>query len=533
MPGQDSESLLDAQKQNPGLDVGPAVAKLRFFRFAEFVLVFLAIVAVPVFAGLYALRDTAANLEQDYGSSFSSGNITIALVALAVAILVGILAYRTAGKLRADSLRRNKVLLPIAATAFLVVGIIFGMQGERMMHRAMMIRILPSPYVMELAALKYDVGLGFGMSPTERAKKIAELQEKIAQDTAEKPVRAAAIEQAALPRIALAEFGIGAAIACALGVWGLFKFAGTPLDPGKTPMTYLDAAAREGRKQKPPWFGRKPVNRTRGFLFLLAALGLIAVQFLLLPELSFGLGTLLGVIGGVAVFLALFRAKQYFQVSADSLLGKDKRPPILFLRSFSDDPKVTAAAGITYEGLAQLIDFSVETRLANDFMRFGPFIAIGSPQETVPQIGAARVKLSDDAWQAAVTRWMETSSAIVMYAGTTHWVGWELKRVIEGSFAEKLIILFPPVLPFPGFWQSSWLKRQKDDIVKRFDRTRAAFAGTKWEDAWNVAAPETIICARLDPDGGIAFMRSLRRSKDAYDLSAKIAHLGILGRTAV
>src|SRR5690606_29679255 len=105
-------------------------------------------------------------------------------------------------------------------------------------------------------------------------------------------------------------------------------------------------------------------------------------------------------------------AKQYFQVSADSLLGKDKRPPILFLRSFSDDPKVNAAAGITHEGLAQLIDFSVETRLANHFMDFGPFIAIGSPKETVPQIGAARVKLSDEEWQAAVTNWMETSSVI-------------------------------------------------------------------------------------------------------------------------
>ena len=44
------------------------------------------------------------------------------------------------------------------------------------------------------------------------------------------------------------------------------------------------------------------------------------------------------------MFIALFRAKQYLQISADSLLGKDKRAPILFLRSFSDDPKVNAAA---------------------------------------------------------------------------------------------------------------------------------------------------------------------------------------------
>jgi hypothetical protein len=325
----------------------------------------------------------------------------------------------------------------------------------------------------------------------------------------------------------LAEFCIGAAVACALGLWGLFGFANTKLGPAATPMTYLDAVERARRKQKPPRFGGKPVSRGRGSLYLLAAIVLIVGQFLL-PDLPFGLGMLAAMVGGLVIFIALFRAKQYFQVSADSLLGRDKRPPVLFLRSFSDDPKVTAAAGISHEGLAQLIDFSVETRLANHFMQFGPFIAVGSPQETVPQVGAARVKLSDEEWQAAVTTWMETSSAIVMYAGTTHWVGWELKRIIESGWTNKLIILFPPVLPFPGFWQSAWLKRQKDDILKRFAQTKATIAGTKWEEAWGVAEPETIVCAHLAADGGVAFTRSRRRSKDAYDLSAKIAHLGLL-----
>ena len=90
MPGQDSESLLDAQTNTPVLDIGPAVAKLRFFRFAEYVLVYLSIVAVPVFAGLYELRGSAAELEQQYGSGFSPAALTVALVTLAAAIVVGI-----------------------------------------------------------------------------------------------------------------------------------------------------------------------------------------------------------------------------------------------------------------------------------------------------------------------------------------------------------------------------------------------------------------------------------------------------------
>jgi len=48
---------LDADTTTPDLDIGPAVAKLRFFRFAEYVLVFLAIVAVPIAVDLYMLGD--------------------------------------------------------------------------------------------------------------------------------------------------------------------------------------------------------------------------------------------------------------------------------------------------------------------------------------------------------------------------------------------------------------------------------------------------------------------------------------------
>jgi hypothetical protein len=82
-------------------------------------------------------------------------------------------------------------------------------------------------------------------------------------------------------------------------------------------------------------------------------------------------------------FFLLVRARRYFQVSVDSLLAVDKRPPILFLRSFDDDERQKYA-----DSRRALLDFSLETRLANHFHRFGPFIAIGSPKESVPQLGA-------------------------------------------------------------------------------------------------------------------------------------------------
>lgn len=73
-------------------------------------------------------------------------------------------------------------------------------------------------------------------------------------------------------------------------------------------------------------------------------------------------------------FFLLVRARRYFQVSADSLLAADKRSPVLFLQSFADDEKQQFRSS-----QRALLDFSLETRLANHFERFGPFIAVGSP----------------------------------------------------------------------------------------------------------------------------------------------------------
>ena len=38
-------------------------------------------------------------------------------------------------------------------------------------------------------------------------------------------------------------------------------------------------------------------------------------------------------------FFLLVRARRYFQIDADSLLAVDRRPPILFLRSFEDQTR--------------------------------------------------------------------------------------------------------------------------------------------------------------------------------------------------
>ena len=216
-------------------------------------------------------------------------------------------------------------------------------------------------------------------------------------------------------------------------------------------------------------------------------------------------------------FFLIVRARRYFQVDADSLLAVDKRAPVLFLRSFADDER-------QHYGTSQraLLDFSLETRLANHFYRFGPFIAIGSPKETVPQPGAARVLLGDDEWQTRVLGWMRDANLIIMYCGKTQWVNWELRRVVEGGRATSLILMFPEIKT----WRASL---RKQDIAARVKRLREVFRDTAWNEelmAFNDFEGLRVMLFR--PDGSMVMVKSHSRSRDAYHLAALIAHQQLL-----
>lgn len=219
-------------------------------------------------------------------------------------------------------------------------------------------------------------------------------------------------------------------------------------------------------------------------------------------------------------FFLLVRMRRYFQVDADALLRVDRRPPILFLRSFEDDEKLTFA-----QSGEALFDYSLETRLSRHFIHFGPFIAIGAPSDDLPVPGAARMRLSDADWQAQVRRWMSTAQAIVMYCGNTFWVNWELAMLARKGYLHKVIVLFPPRR---GWAQPS--KKLVDDIRKRLTGVRAALQGTRWAHAATSLEPEKDLRALLfNADGTLTAIRSRREDRDAYHLAVLIGHYILSG----
>lgn len=223
----------------------------------------------------------------------------------------------------------------------------------------------------------------------------------------------------------------------------------------------------------------------------------------------------------LVAFFLLVRARRYFQVDADALLTVDKRPVIVFLRSFDDDEKQRFASS-----QRALLDFSLETRLANHFFRFGPFVAIGSPKETVPQLGAARVLLSDDEWQGRVLGWISEANLIIMYSGETHWVNWELRQVIDSGRASSLILMFPEIKG----WRPSMRSKS---IQTRVEKIREVFKDTPWKEELDAFADFKWLRAMLfRPDGSMVMLKSRSRSRDSYHLAALIAHEQLLAADA-
>ncbi len=264
----------------------------------------------------------------------------------------------------------------------------------------------------------------------------------------------------------------------------------------------------------------KRVNLPRGiFNGALGGLILLGIIFVPLPADPGKAGNFLRIFqyANLLAFFLLIRARRYFQVSADSLLAVDKRNPILFLRSFGDDEKVKF--GVSERAF---LDFSLETRLSNHFNHFGPFIAIGSPKETLPEPGAARVLLSDSEWRPRIMTWMSKASLIIVYSGKTHWVNWELEKVIETERVSNLILMVPEV----KVWRRS--SRAKE-ISYRFELVKDVFKDTKWHAALEGIHDFQKLRAMLfHPDGSMTVIKSRPRNRDSYHLAALVAHYIIL-----
>ena len=211
-------------------------------------------------------------------------------------------------------------------------------------------------------------------------------------------------------------------------------------------------------------------------------------------------------------------AQSAFQPNAAAVIKADSRKPVLLLRSFIDDERLKLRLSTD-----TLFDTSLESRLISHFTRYGPFIAVGAPYERIPIIGAARIKLTDAQWQDQVIRWIDDSIVILLMAGTTDWLEWELNQVIAHDAMDRLIICFPQIRSRK--WKDRSLRNFSVNMNARLNRLQQVFAKTRWSSALRqLDDAQSLRSLVFGRDGRLTVIRARSRNRNAYHLATLVAH---------
>ena len=178
----------------------------------------------------------------------------------------------------------------------------------------------------------------------------------------------------------------------------------------------------------------------------LSGLGTTTVQDLATGLAGAGLGLL---VLGAVIFLV---ARRLGSADARRLMLRDPRPPVLYLRSFTDDRLRLWTATLGRPSLVERFTprrfDRFEEVLVRHLSRYGPVIAVNPPGTRLAPLGAARETIEPANWQSAVAGWMAHSALIVFLAPpsrVTQGLHWELRTVAEHGQLDKALVVVPPV----------------------------------------------------------------------------------------
>ena len=136
------------------------------------------------------------------------------------------------------------------------------------------------------------------------------------------------------------------------------------------------------------------------------------------------------------------RSRKYGALGADAAMARDPRPPILYLRSFADDGEALIGEQSWWmrRGAALGAVVTAEQEMAELLAAIGPVVAIGKPGEPLPELGAARLYVSDDQWQAKVQELMKKARLVVVRVGASPGLLWEIEQAFAHLPRQRLVL---------------------------------------------------------------------------------------------
>jgi hypothetical protein len=216
-----------------------------------------------------------------------------------------------------------------------------------------------------------------------------------------------------------------------VGIWGGLYIDRINNDP---PQNFSQQQAIQRHRLVDTWMGLIPgpaaLFGVSGMIFLVirgsgSALGgsLLVIIFTSM--------TLFGIILTDLCKQYLIYLRKRSASTVDKILSGDQ-PPVLYLRSFIDDD---------WAEKRNTIGTTEEEEISQAFQPFGPLIAIGQPGERLPDLGAARAYFEDDEWQTAIQHYMDIANLVVIRAGFSQGLLWEIRNAVQKLNPEQLVLL--------------------------------------------------------------------------------------------
>ncbi len=145
------------------------------------------------------------------------------------------------------------------------------------------------------------------------------------------------------------------------------------------------------------------------------------------------------------------RSRRQLLLSYERARLSDPRPPVLFLRPFSDDQISLKGAPLPH--YMRLFDPGVEAAtldelIVQDFSSMGPVVALGKPSDQLPPIGAARKYVAEGEWQDVALSLVDQSTRIIVAVSDATNVLWEVDAIVERGHLSKSVFVFPPARLF-------------------------------------------------------------------------------------
>ena len=168
----------------------------------------------------------------------------------------------------------------------------------------------------------------------------------------------------------------------------------------------------------------------------------------------------------------------------EQVLAEDGRQPALYLRGFDDEgdlfamPKTSECIELgiplrTADSIWQRFTFDEYFATAVD-AALGPFVALGSPHDYLPPVGASRVYLEDENWREKFQTLARDSVCILMAPSSSPNLLWELKELLASGHQQKVFILTSPALP--GWY--GWLTRARHSQQARWQAFATGLAAS-------------------------------------------------------